>query len=180
MTGRINPVRITAALVLGVLWVLLQGELSWANLAAAILVVGAVLVVLPPGRASAGAPRPLGIVRFVLTVLRSLVTSSWAVMVATFRPTPDRCCGSFVDVVLHDATPLSMTLVANAISVTPGTITLESSLADDGTAHLSVHVLGKIDPAEFQRDTDALHDLARGTFRAHGSASSAATAGGSR
>lgn len=157
--------RLGTALTLAALWILLQGQLSAANAFAAALVVGAVMALVPAPGGADHTPRPLGIVRFVTTVLWSLVRSSLTVMVATLLPTPERTRGSLVRVTLTEATPLSLTLVANAISVTPGTITLDSTLADDGTARLDVHVFGAVDEVDFQADCDELHRLARTTHR---------------
>ena len=160
--------RLGTAVTLVALWILLQGELSAANAVAAVLVVGAVLTLLPALGGAGNAPRPLGIAKFVAVVLWSLVRSSLTVMAATIRPTPERTRGSFVNVTLDAATPLSLTLVANAISVTPGTITLDSTLDDDGTARLSVHVFGAVDDSEFQTECDELHRLALATHRPGG------------
>ncbi|MFZ9773746.1 MAG: Na+/H+ antiporter subunit E, partial [Ilumatobacteraceae bacterium] len=47
-------------------------------------------------------------------------------------------------------------VVANAITLTPGTMSLD---LDESTLVLSVHVLGLVDPDEFRRDVLQLENL---------------------
>ncbi|NLA36775.1 MAG: Na+/H+ antiporter subunit E [Actinobacteria bacterium] len=171
---RISSGRIVAAIAFVALWVLLQGEWSLANLLGAAIVVGGVALLVPTGGPVALHAHPLGIGRFLVVVAWSLVTSSVQVMIATFFPTPERTAGRFVEVTLHGASAASLTLVANAISVTPGTLTIEADLDDAGTATLVVHVFGTVERDRFQVDTEALHRLALGavTAVAHATATS--------
>lgn len=136
-------------------WLLLQGEASAGNVLAGALVAGTA-VALFPLRPSTASHRvdPVGVVRLAAFVARSLVVSTWRVALAVVRPTPARLRAGIVAVRLPHPSPLVVTLVGNAISVTPGTLTV--SAHDDGLLH--VHVLGLGDPDEFR---DSVLDLDR-------------------
>lgn len=139
--------RAAAAWVVGltVVWVLLQGDLSAANVIggalAALVVLVAVPVAAPDRRHRV---HPLGLVRFLAFVGWSLVTSSATVARTVVAPRPERLRAGFVRIELPGATQLVATMVANAISLTPGTLTVTASVDDDG-AVLHVHVLGLAD-----------------------------------
>jgi hypothetical protein len=69
-----------------------------------------------------------------------------------------------VGVALSHPSPLVATIVADAISLTPGTLTLEARYADDGPSPseppvLYIHVLGLSDPAAIRDDVRRLERL---------------------
>jgi multicomponent Na+:H+ antiporter subunit E len=147
--------------VLTVTWVLLQGDLTVGNVVGGV-VVGLVVMLAVP---LAPAPRhhrlhPLGLARFVAFVLGNLVTSSIAVVITALAPTPARVRSGIVRVELPGATPLVATMVANAITLTPGTLTLTAETGDGG-AVLHVHALGLGEVDAFRDEIADLHRRAR-------------------
>lgn len=138
------------------LWLLLMGEVSLPNVAGAVVVAAAV-VALVPLRLPASRHRvhPVALVRLGAFVAWSLVTSSWAVLVTTLAPTPARLRAGIVRVELPpSASEWVTTLVANAITLTPGTMTLGATMAPPV---LQVHVLGLHDVDGFRAGVLDLH-----------------------
>ncbi len=153
---------IARSVVLLVVWVLLQGELTVANLVGGLAVVAGLALLFPTGRRAAHRVDPVGAAVFVGTLLRDLVVSSWAVVVTVLRPTPDRIHTEVIPVQLSTRSPLVASIVANSISLTPGTLTVDVDLTADGHL-LDVHVLGRVDRAEF---TESILALERRVARA--------------
>lgn len=138
-----------------VVWLLLWGELSAANVASGLLVVG--LVVLADRRLRL--PRrhrvhPVRVLVLLADLALRLVVASWAVVLTVLRPSPDRLRSGVVRVPLSATSPTVVTLVADLISLTPGTLTLD---ARDGV--LYVHVLGLVDPDRVRSDVGQLERL---------------------
>jgi multicomponent Na+:H+ antiporter subunit E len=143
--------------LLGV-WLLLQGELSVGNvLGGAVLAVVLAVVFPVSDRAAAHRLHPWAFVTFIGFVLYSLVLSSWAVIKVIIRPTPTSLRSGIVRVGLVEDSPLTTTIVANAVTLTPGTMTLTARVAP---AELHIHVLGIDDPDVFRT---SVHDLERRT-----------------
>ncbi len=143
-----------AALLLG-LWFALWGQLSWANLLSGVVVVPLTLALLrPPVRSHR--VRPVALARFAVTFLGLLVRSSWTVAVAVLQPTPERLRTGVVTCPLTQPDPLVATVVADAITLTPGTLTLD--VRADPPA-VEVHVLGLGDPDEVRADVAELERL---------------------
>lgn len=144
--------------VLTVIWVLLNGEPTVANVLGGLFVSSLVLVAFPLAPATAShRVHPLALSRFAAFVAASLVTSSLQVAVTALAPTPARLRSGIVRVELPGATPLITTLVANAITLTPGTLTVT---ATSEPAVLHVHVLGLTDPEEFRASIRDLQERA--------------------
>lgn len=108
-----------------VVWTALWGDVSLAN-----LVWGSVLGLLTLGlvpirhMAHQVAIRPLQTVRFLGVFFWALVTASAEVAWEVVTPT-NRINEGIVAVPLRTTSPGMMTLIANMISLTPGTLTLE-------------------------------------------------------
>lgn len=149
---RAAPVVVVCAAV----WLLLHGEVTFANVFWGV-VIGVALVVVFPVDSAALRHRlhPWGLVKLVAFVLVSLVRSSWAVIRIIVRPTPPNLRAGVVRVPLEAESPLTATLVANSISLTPGTLTLTARVHP---AELHVHAIGLDDPDEFRR---TVHELER-------------------
>lgn len=150
------------SIVLTTIWVLLNGRPRVANVLGG-LVVSAVVLIAFPLAAEGGTHRfhPLATVRFALHVGWNLVTSSLAVVIAVLAPTPARLRAGIVRVELPPTSPLVTTLVANAITLTPGTLTVT---AQTDPAVLHVHVLGLGDVDEFRASVHDLHRRATAAF----------------
>lgn len=129
------------------LWIALWGELSAANVASGVVAVAVVTWMFAERTASTYQVRPLNALRLVGFVGYSLVTSSARVVWAVLFPTPARTITSIQRVKLERGSVFVGAIVANAITLTPGTMTLE---LDTESLELSVHVLGEVDPDSFR------------------------------
>jgi len=154
---------------LTVVWVALWGSVTPANVLGG-LVVGAVLLRTLPRQASSHstALAPWGVLRFLAAFLVALVQSSAEVVRQVLRPA----------LVLHPAVlavPVAgsddrlLVLLANSISLTPGTLTLE---VDRSRRLLYVHVLDVgPDAAGLPQVRQSISRLERAAGRALGEAS---------
>lgn len=144
-----------------VAWLLLQGGLSVANVLGGAVVAVILVVVFPVNDVDVShRVRPWAFVKFIGFVLYSLVLSSWAVIKIIVRPTPESLRSGIVRVPLGVESPLTTTIVANAVTLTPGTMTLTARVHP---AELHIHVLGLADADEFRASVD---DLERRTVAA--------------
>jgi multicomponent Na+:H+ antiporter subunit E len=139
-----------------VLWLLLLGEVTVGNVLGAVVVAAAIELLVPLRLPGTGhRVHPGALISLTAFVGWSLVTSSWAVLVATLAPTPARLRAGIVRVELPGtSSEWVTTLVANAISLTPGTMTMEATM---GPPVLQVHVLGLGDLDEFRAEILDLH-----------------------
>jgi multicomponent Na+:H+ antiporter subunit E len=119
-------------------WVALWGDLSWANLVGGalvgLLVLAAVRVPLATGRRRV-APGPA--LRYAVVFARDLTVATAEVARQVFWPVR-RLRPAILAVPLRSADPGLISLVANSITLTPGTLTLE---ADEERRMLWIHVL---------------------------------------
>lgn len=119
-------------------WVGLWGSVSVANVLGGLAVSVVVLRLLPMAALPATTrASPLGVLRFLGVFLVALVQSSWQVVVLVLRPRL-RPRQAVLAVPVHGGGDRLLTLVANSISLTPGTLTLE---VDRERQLLHVHVL---------------------------------------
>lgn len=140
-----------------VVWIALWGELTWANAASGVVVVVLIgYLIRPVPRTHVVHPLALG--RLVAVFVGRLVTSSVAVVVTVLVPTPARLRSGVVAVALSGDSALVATVVADAISLTPGTLTLDALPRGD-TIVLYIHVLGLGDPEEIRADVAGLEQL---------------------
>jgi multicomponent Na+:H+ antiporter subunit E len=151
----------SGSIALFVLWIAMMGEVSVANVASGLVVVALVNWLFVHNH-SRYVLRPLGAARLTLSVLKSLVTSSWQVVLAVLLPNAQRTATSVQHVQLKHGSAFIGAIVANAITLTPGTMSLELH-AEDLT--LSVHVLGEVNEAKFQADVLALEDMVANAVR---------------
>lgn len=135
--------------VLLAVWVALWGELSVANVASGVVVVVLLALVVRPAAGLRHVPSPIGMLVLVWHVLIDLVVSSFTVVRSVLQPTPERTATAVVPVPLTTRSPLVASIVANAITLTPGTMTVDVDV-DGAVFVLRVHVLGPVDPAEFR------------------------------
>ncbi|MCD0444461.1 Na+/H+ antiporter subunit E [Glycomyces sp. A-F 0318] len=139
--------RITAVIGLVLVWDLLWGDFSLLNTVFGVLVATAILVVFPlPPVKFGGRLRPVGVVRFAARFLFDLVVASFQVALLAFRP--GRPTNAIVAVRLRVPSDLNMTLVAEAVSLVPGSLIAE---ADHQTGTLYIHMLGVRDEAHLER-----------------------------
>lgn len=145
-------------------WILLWGEWSAANVASGIIAVPVVSWLFGHQQPTRYSLRPLGALKLLGFVLYSLITSSLRVALAVVSPTPKRTVTSVQSVQLERGSVFVAVIVANAITLTPGTMTLD---IDRDNITLSVHVLGEVDSQTFRSEVLKLERLVDDTFGAH-------------
>ena len=138
-------------------WTALWGNLSWANVLGGLVVGLAVLLALPLEQV----PRqsrvdPLGVVLFAAVFLVELVQASLQVVALVLRPR-GQLRSAVIAVPVHGEGDRLLTLVGNAISLTPGTLTLE---VDRARSLLYVHTLDVGEGPDAQRASIARLELA--------------------
>jgi len=109
---------------LTLVWVLLWGEPSLGNVLAGLLLATLLVVCFPPGPDRDGGVHPLAVLRFGVWFAKALVVSTASVAMAVLRPRL-RLEEGIVAVPLRATSPIVVTFVANAISLTPGTLTVD-------------------------------------------------------
>jgi multicomponent Na+:H+ antiporter subunit E len=142
---------VRVALLLAV-WLLAWGEVTTANVVTGLAVIGLLLVAFPLERPAAhgGRFRPVAVARLVGYVLRNLVVSN----VLVGRQILSRRARIHTGVITYEldcGRDLVITLVANIIALTPGTMTVE---ANRHPATLLVHFL-LLDDVESARQSIA-------------------------
>jgi multicomponent Na+:H+ antiporter subunit E len=167
-----RPARLYTIIWLTVVWVALWEDLSATNVLAGLaLAVGLVVLfpLSPPG--VAGALRPAAMVRFALYFAWKLVEASLVLAWEVVTPR-NRINQGIAAVPIQGVSDTLTTLVANAISLTPGTLTIEIRRRP---TILYVHVLHLHDIEAVRRDVQHLEVLA---IRAFGSARAVSLAEG--
>lgn len=128
--------RLPLLFILVVTWVALWGDLTPANVLSGFAVGGLIVARFPLDTGDAPL-RPLAALRFLGVFLVELVKASAVVAWEVVTPT-NRINQGIVAVPVLGCSRGVVALVANAISLTPGTLTLE---VDDDPVVLYVHVL---------------------------------------
>jgi multicomponent Na+:H+ antiporter subunit E len=151
---------------LTLLWVLLWRDLSVANVLGGLLAGAFVLAVLPfRADPRGGRLRPWPAVRLLLRLGWNLVVANAVVAWEVVTPR-SRINEGIVAVPIVSTSEALITLLANAITLTPGTLVLDCRPDDDGNTVLYVHVLHLHDVESVRRDVVALETL---VIRAFGS-----------
>jgi multicomponent Na+:H+ antiporter subunit E len=119
-------------------WILLWGNFSWANVLSGFAVAVLITSLLPlPAVAVEGLLHPLPLVRFVAVLAWYLVESSAQVAWLALRPGPPPL-SAVLRAQLSVKSDLVLTLLVNAITLTPGSMVLE---IDRDRRLIYVHVL---------------------------------------
>ena len=158
--------RVTALLPSGVwltaVWVALWGDVSVANVAGGAAVAVALLVVFPGTGSSAGfVVRPVAALRFLAYFAYKLVEANIVVGWEVITPSNRGVREAIVAVPVVGASDAVVTLLANAISLTPGTLTLE---VQREPPTLFVHVLHLRSIERSRADVHRLEGLALRAF----------------
>jgi multicomponent Na+:H+ antiporter subunit E len=137
-------------ILLSLLWALLTGNVSEGNLALGFLLgYGALWLLFPAtGLESSYFKKTLQSIGFVLYFTKELIVSSWRVATDVIKPLP-RMRPGVVGIPLDAETDLEITLLANVISLTPGTLSLEVS-KDRKT--LYIHAMYVINPDDLRKE----------------------------
>jgi multicomponent Na+:H+ antiporter subunit E len=145
-----------------VMWIALWGDLSLAN-----VLGGAAVAVVVMAFADRVQPRPTqhfnlaAALRYLATFARQLLVANWEVALAVLRP--DDIRPGILAMPLYGASDAVVTLVANSITLTPGTLTLETERRGD-VAILYVHALDLSDADGVREDICELEVLAVEAF----------------
>lgn len=128
----------TTIVVLTVIWVLLWGDLSWANLVAGAVLGAVVVTVLPlPSVQTHGRLRPWPFLVLAGRFLVDLFAASFHVAWLALRPgRPPR--SGIVGVCLASSSEVFLTITAEMTSLVPGSVVVE---AHRSTRMLYLHVL---------------------------------------
>ena len=146
-----------------IVWVALWEDISAANILSGVAVAGTLVTVFPVLRTErTGRLRPVAAASFLVYFWWKLIEASATVAWEVVTPR-NRINEGIVAVPLHGSSPVLATVVANAISLTPGTLTLE---VREEPLVLYVHVLHLRDVEAVRRDVHHLEVLA---IRAFGS-----------
>lgn len=159
------------SLLLVAVWIGLWGELTVANVASGLVVVVVVEVSFPARRVAARhGVNPVGLVRFAAGFVVDLVRSAVGMVVVVLRPTPSRLAAGIVAVPLETRSTLVMELVANALTLTPGTLTVEVRGGESDPTGvfqpfvLYVHTLGLQEPDALRRLVGRIEARASAAF----------------
>ncbi|NND73966.1 MAG: Na+/H+ antiporter subunit E [Ilumatobacter sp.] len=151
------------------LWIALWGDLSLGNVVGGFAVaVGVLMVARPTGVSGLERYhfRPVAAVQYGLYFLALLVVSN--LMVAWEIVTPKtHLTRAIIRVPMHSRSAGVVTLIANSITLTPGTITVDvAERDDDGTVRrdLFIHILQLGDIPSVKRDMLKLERLAIKAF----------------
>jgi multicomponent Na+:H+ antiporter subunit E len=158
--------RFVAAAVLVVVWMLLWGVFSWANLISGLAVSAVVLAVFPlPPVTFAGRPRPLGLLRFALRFVADLVQASAQLSWLAFR-VGHQPRSAIIRVPLRVCSDLVLTLTGEAVSLVPGSLIVDT---DQASTTLYIHVIGVPDRAAVERFRSTVYEVEARIVRAIGS-----------
>jgi multicomponent Na+:H+ antiporter subunit E len=154
------------------IWLLAWGSLSWANVLSGLVVAGGLMVALPDARRRARLPviRPVPLIRLGLRLAKDLVVANLVLIREVLSPWP-RISTGVVRVPLPECSDQLLTLLANLVALTPGTIPVEVE-RDPGV--MVVHVLHLHSVEEVRQDIWSLRDL---VVRAFGSPAAVAAVG---
>ncbi len=145
---------------LAIAWVALWGDISPANVLWGVVIACALTWFAPIGAAQSTV-RLVGFVQLTTYMMKNLVTSSVEVLRTVIRPTPERVSDAIVKVQLRTQSRIVAVVVANSITLTPGTMTLS---LDPNTFELRVHVLGHVNENDFVNSIYELEDVVARAF----------------
>lgn len=160
-------IRAARVVLLVAIWVGLWSDISAANVLSGLVVAVGIVFVFDTWQAGTLVVRPIHLGRFAIYFLYKLVESTVVVARTVISPR-DAIHTGIVAIHLRGCSDAIATLVADAISLTPGTLTLEVRREP---LTLYVHALDIRDVEQVQTDVRKLEVLA---VRAFGSAESIA------
>ena len=158
--------RVLRIVVLAAIWVALWGQISVANVVFGLVVALVVTFAFPPLDDENGNGINLGRAAiFFVKFAVMLWQSTWSVVVEVVRPTL-RLEEAIVAVPLRTDDPVIVTMVANGITLTPGTLTVDVGPdPEPGEGRiLYVHALTLGDIDELIAGAHELEDLAIAAF----------------
>ena len=152
-----------------ILWVALWGDLTLGNVVGGVIVA---IVVIGVSRSAGSSPtqriafRPIAVVVYFVSFFAALVQST-AVVVREVLTPGSQVDRAIVAIPMHTTSRGIITLVANSITLTPGTATIDEHEEPDGSVTLYIHVLHV---HELDHMRTSLSRIERRAVRAFGSA----------
>ena len=168
MTARVTRLRQQVPLLvwLVVVWNLLWGTFSWANLLSGALIALVVTTLLPlPTVEASGRFRPVAALRFLGRFLLDLLVSSAEVSWLAFRPGRHR--SAIITVQLRTDSDLLLTVIAEALSLVPGSLVLD---LDREHSVMAIHLVQVRDLEHVERQRANVLGMEDRVVRAFGSA----------
>ena len=148
-------------------WNLLWGTWSWANLISGTVLALVVTVLLPlPPVVGGTRVRPVALVVFLGAFLLDLVVSAAQVAWQTMRPSGIRR-SAIISVQLRADSDLLMTIVAEATALVPGSLVIDM---DREKQTIAVHLLNVRDADDVERQRASVLAMEERVVRAFGSA----------
>jgi multicomponent Na+:H+ antiporter subunit E len=148
-------------------WNLLWGTWSWANLLSGILVAVAVTWLLPLPPVAGGARfHPVAVLSYLGHFVVDLATSSAQVAWESLRPRGLKH-GAIISVQLRTDSDLLLTTIAETLCLTPGSIVID---LDREERTFALHLLSVRDTAEVERQRERVLATEDRVVRAFGSA----------
>jgi multicomponent Na+:H+ antiporter subunit E len=155
---------LAAVVVLTITWSLLWDRVSLFVVLTGVLLSLLVFVVFPLPRIERdGRIRPVALAQLVGRLAVDVVRSSVRVVGLAFSPRTPR--GAIIRVHLRSRSDLVLTLTAELVSLTPGTLVLEVRRAG---STLYIHVLDTVEPAGLQQAAQEVLDAEARVLRAFG------------
>lgn len=155
VTDRRNGIHWKAIILLALVWVLLMGELSVANVVFGVVLGVVVNFVFPlPPISFHGRLRPLGVLYMGFRLVTDLVVSSIKVVAVVFQ-FGRKFENAVIRVPLRSHSDLYLTITAELTCLVPGSVVLEARRSDDT---LYVHVMDVRGPEDL--DAAREHTLA--------------------
>ena len=138
--------------LISLLWALLTGKLTVGNLVLGFL-LGYVSLTLLHSRDEEEAKnsyfrKSTQLIRFSLFFTKELIVSSWRVATDVVKPLP-RMRPGVIGIPLDAETDLEITLLANIISLTPGTLSLDVS---EDRKTLYIHAMYVLNPDDLRKE----------------------------
>lgn len=151
---------IPSVVLLAVAWVALWGDPSAANAIGGIAAgLAVVALVRPPTAAARLGLRPAGLLRFAGAFAAALVRGTLAVAREALDPDDSSIRQAVIRVDLPGSTRAALVLTADAVTLTPGSLTVDADLERPA---LYVHVLHFVEADAVRRDVERLHAVASG------------------
>lgn len=147
-------------------WNLLWGTFSWANLISGTVIALVITTLLPlPAVQTAGRFRPLAALRFLGRFVVDLLVSSAEVSWLAFRPGRHR--SAIITVQLRTDSDLLLTVIAEALSLVPGSLVLD---LDREHSIMAIHLVQVRDHDHVERQRANVLGMEDRVVRAFGSA----------
>jgi multicomponent Na+:H+ antiporter subunit E len=161
---RRDPIgRVARTAGLALMWAALWADLSLATITAgAFVAVGAQLAFPTLGPRPSGRVKPVALAKLGVVFAGMLITANLSVLRKVSSPRLS-LSPMVVDVALPPCSDAVTTVVANAVTLTPGTLTLDVARTADAVV-LTVHILDARDPDGARAGVQTLYELASSAF----------------